>query len=391
MLTAKTDNGQTISLGDIIVNKQSLLPLRGRLFYCPQCSNKVILKAGPKKVAHFAHEKGADCTDYYERETEYHLLGKLRLFEWLKNKGLSPELEPYFSHIRQRADISFVYNKKTYCIEFQCSPIPEELFIKRTTNYLKNSLIPIWILGGKNIKRSNNHRATLSSFDYLFLRKNANQNWFIPAFCPNSNQLIILNNLYPFSIRHATSAFSITPITKMNLEDLLNPPIITRCNYVDWLSAIQRYKTSLITNSRAFSNPFLLELYHRSLSPQLLPPYIGFPLKNHIAIETPPFIWQTYLIIDNLVSLEVGEVINFQHVYLSLLKRINKNEVRVRRLPLIKENTLPFLLKDYLILLSKWNIIRQLDNNHFILVSAITSSKNVLDAIKIEEEFYRNQ
>ena len=86
-------------------------------------------------MEHFAHQKGSLCVESYERESEYHLAGKLQLFQWLNNQKLCPELEPFYPSIRQRPDIGVPYDKKNYALEFQCSAIPPELMIKRTKGY----------------------------------------------------------------------------------------------------------------------------------------------------------------------------------------------------------------------------------------------------------------
>ena len=126
---------------------------------------------GIHRMEHFAHQKGSICVESYERESDYHLKGKLQLFHWLETQKLNPNLEPFYQSIRQRPDIGVSYGEKNDAVEFQCSTIPPEFFMKRTKCYQTKSYTPIWIMGGKNIKRKGEKKVSLSNFDYLFLRK----------------------------------------------------------------------------------------------------------------------------------------------------------------------------------------------------------------------------
>ena len=70
------------------------------------------MKLGSQRIEHFAHQKDSQCTESYERESDYHINGKLQLFQWLEMQNLSPVLEPYYQSIRQRPDIGFTYQFK---------------------------------------------------------------------------------------------------------------------------------------------------------------------------------------------------------------------------------------------------------------------------------------
>lgn len=198
MLTAKLSNEQVISLVDYGRGELEAMR-RSESFYCRSCSERVILKLGTKRIFHFAHEKGTACTEDYDRESEYHMKGKLHLYDWLREQGLAPELEYYFSEIKQRADVTFIFQKKKYAVEFQCSTISEDLFQKRTAGYRKISVIPIWILGGKNIQRTSPQKVSLSSFHYLFLREHTDPHCYLPTYCPQAKKFIF--NAWELQIR----------------------------------------------------------------------------------------------------------------------------------------------------------------------------------------------
>lgn len=129
MLTAILKNGNTICLSDR-KDPSTLYSLREKeVFFCPECKEKLILKIGLQKIPHFAHYRVTNCSRY-ENESGYHLAGKERIYLWLKEMGLCPELEPYDDSIRKRPDISFIYQGIKVAVEFQCSNIPESLIKK---------------------------------------------------------------------------------------------------------------------------------------------------------------------------------------------------------------------------------------------------------------------
>lgn len=389
MLTAKLSNGVIISLAETH-SLTFLHQLRQReRFYCRQCEEKVILKLGNKRIPHFAHEKGSNCLQQYERESQYHMGGKLRLYDWLKEIGLSPKLEYYFPDIKQRADITFTFEDKTYCVEYQCSSISEEDFIKRTKGYEKLSLQPLWILGGNNINRKNGQKISLSAFHYLFLQKSSSNQWYIPSYCPQINKFIMITNIIPLSVRNSFASFQIKSLGSGALNDLLNPPAAPQPSMKDWREGVKHLKTSLLMNKAFFNSPFCKELYSLSLNPLLLPPYIGIPLSLNPVIEEPPFIWQTFFFIDVLFGRSPDREISFSEVYLAFLKRIKKKQLHLRVLPNIKETLLPFLLEEYLQRLEEVSVIKKEGKRKFSVRRVITPEDNLGNFAIEEERFYR--
>ena len=175
MLTARTKSGTIFSLSNDY-EKENLLILRNNeKFFCPVCGEAVSLKLGNQRIYHFAHRSGTVCSDFHESESLYHINGKLQLFQWLHMQGIPAELEYYDSMIGQRPDIMFDFGGNRYALEYQCSPIPEEIFIKRTQSYIQHHYIPLWIIGSKHIKAKRSNVFSLSNFDYFFLRKTTTQ------------------------------------------------------------------------------------------------------------------------------------------------------------------------------------------------------------------------
>jgi competence protein CoiA len=389
VLTAKLESGEVISLGENH-SREDLKKLRSKeKFYCRSCSEKVILKLGIKRIFHFAHEPGSTCAEEYERESEYHMSGKLKLYQWLISQGIPAELERYFPSIQQRADIAFQYEGNTYCLEYQCSTISEELLRKRTEGYRQLSLIPIWILGGKNIVRKNHKKASISNFQFLFLKENGSHQSFIPSYCPHIDQFILLENIIPLSTRIAYCSFSLNNLTNMSMSEVLEPPI-SKMQYIDeWENDIKRFKQRYLTNSPSIKEPFLFELYSRSLNPYFLPPYVGLPLKQSYVMETPPFIWQTYLFLDHFYREKEGTILHFHEVYIKFLRKVKSGQLSVRGLPNITRNTLPFVVSEYLSLLDKAGVLKKVKINTYVIDKPVRIANNMEEQAREEEMFYK--
>lgn len=71
---------------------------QGEKYYCPECGEKLILRKGKTKIAHFAHYSKSKCL-FGEGETYEHLLGKQQIFEWARAQGWNAELEVYIAEL----------------------------------------------------------------------------------------------------------------------------------------------------------------------------------------------------------------------------------------------------------------------------------------------------
>lgn len=122
--------------------------------YCPVCGERVILKNGAIKVAHFAHRHGSNCA-CSEGETAEHLLGKQQLFAWAQRQQLNPRYEVYLPTIQQRPDILLTCSDgRQIALEFQCSPLSVERLRQRNTGYAQLKIQVWWLLGMPYLKRS---------------------------------------------------------------------------------------------------------------------------------------------------------------------------------------------------------------------------------------------
>lgn len=391
LLTAQLKDGKIISLVDGY-SKVRLEDLRRReSFYCRTCSERVILKLGTKRIFHFAHEVGSSCMEDYERESEYHMSGKVHLYDWLLSQQLSPKLEHYFPAIKQRADLVFSYEDRMYAIEFQCSIIDETLFKKRTTGYRRISVTPLWILGGKNIQRLGPRKASLSNFSYLFLRECGDSLYYLPTYCPQAQKFILLENIIPISVRNAHCSYSLSSPGNIKIEELLKPNTPFMIDWHQWRADMARGRVQVVTKVTSVQDPFIQELYTQSLNPVLIPPYVGIPLKNNVAIETAPFIWQTYFFMDHLLPSRLGSEFRFQDIYVQFLRRVHSGQIKLRNLPSVSKNLFPFAIREYLSFLTDMGMLRKGRHDHYIMNQSIDLAMNMEEWHQQEENFFRKR
>lgn len=332
MLTAQTKDGKRFCLA-YPYNKATLLALRNKeKFFCPVCGERVFLKLGDSRIYHFAHQKGGKCRDDYENETALHLQGKLELFKWLKNQKVSAVMEYYDREIGQRPDILFFYRGRKYALEYQCSPIPESIFQKRTHSYLLHGYTPLWILGLHNQVKNHPH-ARITNFQYYFLQRANTGQLFLPAFSPKRKTLLILSSIYPYTTKNALAAKSFLPIEKIRLPDLLEP--ISQCgvNIYQWKSVIEKFTFNYFRYSSVRQRMFLQEIYLNRLNLFLLPPEIGLPVPLGVLFQTPPLVWQLYYYLDVLADKKPGDIIRLRDIEYRFSRRMKAGEIQARSLP----------------------------------------------------------
>lgn len=388
MLKALREDGSLLQLLPRISSDELRKEKASNRFYCPECKERVVMKIGTQRIEHFAHEAGSLCVESYERESTYHLNGKLQLYQWLESQRLRPKLEPYYEKLKQRPDLSICFSNKEYALEFQCSTIPPGLMIKRSNTYLKNLVNPVWVLGGNEIKRKGTKKVSLSKFNYLFLNKNSSGNWYLPFYCSITKMFIFLINIIPISSKNAFAQFSINPIQKCSFEQLLSPHLNGSITSEVWRNEMRAQKLGIQTYGKHYL-PFLKELYSHNVVLSLLPAFIGIPIQNAPIIETSPLIWQSYLFIDVLINKNPNDLITFGEVYRSLMDRVHHGQIKLRNLPLIQNCNPTLPLADYLKLLVKLQVLEAVNQNTFRVKKEMMIPEHFVAQQRLEDQFYK--
>ncbi|WP_442599189.1 competence protein CoiA [Neobacillus sp. D3-1R] len=396
MLTAILKNEQRICLMDY-KDKQSLQKLRKEeQFFCPQCHENMILKLGNKRIFHFSHLKGTSCQYEHEKESEYHLNGKIQLYQWLMKQNLNPQMEFYDSKIKQRADILFYVGSRKYVIEYQCSNISEEIFRKRTIGYRANHYTPIWILGANHFNRKKPSITALSDFHYLFLQKYPTSSWMIPYYCSETETFILQESIQAITNRNVFSKQTIRKKDEFTILNLLAPQNHPRLDPTLWLKELDYWKYKQIQFHGSFQNSFLNLIYQNHLNLFLLPPYLGLPVLDSPFITTPPLIWQTYFFIDILLKRGTRNPFSRHDINMAFIKRISKKQIQLRTLPLVEKDysegdIYPPLIPvaQYVDLLVKTNIIRQLNQDIFQIENDLQIPNSPREQKDMENAFYQ--
>ncbi len=371
MLSAKTEKGLIISLNEYSDIEEIKKLQVTHNFYCPVCNERVMMRLGLHRRWHFAHFRQSTCGTS-EGESDYHLQGKELLFDWFSKQNIQVDLEPYISSIQQRPDL---YLPQPYHIpiEFQCSTIRDQLFLKRTFQYKKIDKPPLWILGGNRLKRSSEQIFQLTRMDWLTLNENERtpQQPYILYFCPTSEQFALLSNIIPYSTTKTIAHITYIDRKKFTFEQLRQfqpQQPITSKNWLQIKTNWRNYPYRRQTAALRYVSRMLQTL--RSDVP-LYPAEAGLPTEYLYWFETPAYLWQTWLLIQCVIPLKHGQNIQFQTIYSQMKRLVHKGVIVTRKLPLIESSHFSFAIMDYLIGLCRIGILRRVGKSTFEKIGAI--------------------
>lgn len=147
---------------------------KNQTYYCPACHERVVLRVGKHKIAHFAHCRGSQCC-LSEGETAEHLKGKQQLFTWASQRQLRPQLEVYLPQINQRPDLLIHQSQQAIALEFQCSPISVERLSERNQGYRQLGIKYWWLLGSPYQRQL--HAAKIAQFTQIVNNRPALLYW----------------------------------------------------------------------------------------------------------------------------------------------------------------------------------------------------------------------
>jgi competence CoiA-like predicted nuclease len=369
LFVAYDEKGNIVNVVEKKWSKEWLKKVREQSnFFCPVCSNEVELKIGSVIAAHFAHKKSTGCTIKTESESQYHMKGKLDLYEWLENQSMinDVQLEPYISEIKQRPDLLFRNGEKRITIEYQCSPIAPNILLKRSLNYKEQNIIDFWILGAKSLKRSGSYVFQLSTFQWMFARKiKLSDPPIIYLYCSDLKSFIIVHTIIPFSPRSVIANHLTFPIHSITYRELFNQHINKRKLQPAWIDKIKRFRMKAIgykSKDAALLNIFLYQT--RNLPLSYLPSLAFLPLNSNYLIESPVYVWQGWILVF-IDLLPVKSTLTFHGVYHYIAKKVKEGTLSIRYLPFVDIHY-SYAIKDYLLHLCQFSLLKQKQNNVFI-------------------------
>ncbi|WNF35736.1 competence protein CoiA family protein [Bacillaceae bacterium IKA-2] len=387
MLVAVTEAGKYFSLGNRCLELEKLRQLRKtEHYYCPACKQEVILKLGTKQAWHFAHKPHHSCSDEAEGETSYHIEGKKLLYEWLRKQGLEVSLEPYLKEVKQRPDLLLKISNNIYAIEFQCAKIAPEIFLKRTHSYQAHHYTPIWILGGNQLKRIKGNFFQLNSFHWLFASEPSSEKTSLQliTFCPKNNTFILLRNMIAISANRAFCTPKFSKLANSSFKSLFQ-------------TNKQQYPSEVLLQIKAnWRRPrirlsqaelYLQKIYYQKSTPiSLYPAEAGFPTVFSEFIETPSFIWQSWLLEIFIATKSTGEKFHVNLVTRALQSLIHKGIFQLRSIPLQYSGSLFLTIQNYLFFLAKLKILTTNDGQLFIKNAEIRKPRNVEEGLMKDKQ-----
>lgn len=294
MLVALNEQGEVIVLENSIT-KTTLQQMRTKTFYCPQCKQPLLLKAGAVKMPHFAHRANSECINYFaEGESYPHLLGKSQLFDHFA-KYYSVQLEPYLPTLKQRPDL-LIHIKNTYALEFQCSRLDPVIFQQRTAGYEKSHIKPIWLVKTPNVSRTEG-QVCKGSFN-LFLQQFMQEDYLV-TYHPEEAVFVYFSSLLYLQGRSFLYIPRSLPLVSQRLP-FYEPKKSTEQQFSRLLTAYESHRrqflhTRLFYSRKGVNDLFLRAIYDMRLNKEQMPTFIGIPVRFAQGIPQFSAEWQLLL------------------------------------------------------------------------------------------------
>ncbi|MCM3719123.1 competence protein CoiA [Fictibacillus phosphorivorans] len=382
MLVALYDNQFVDMTGETSKN-QWYTKMKTGLLICPVCKNKVIPKCGSKNVWHFAHQSQYTCAGLHEAETNYHLMGKKSLFQWMKMKNENLYLEYYLHDIAQRPDIYWSEEKRA--IEFQCATLTIDRFMERIFGYQSMRIESDWIFGMKRIKRNSENLYSLQMIDLTAAKKDKSGNLSLNYFCPLKEQFLLLRNILPISQRKVIAegyTFSSRNLDAHFLLDTLNSRSFENKKRL-WNLQKKTWRMTAYKNVSPSIMYVKKVMYFNHRSITLFSPLAGIPSSNYYFFETSPFIWQSHLLffIERLSS-----PFNRNQLEKECKRLMDKRIFIERKLPYVK-GSFKDAVKGYVNFLESVDRIEKINDSQYKKKKPVPYPKTIDEALELDKIF----
>jgi competence protein CoiA len=377
-------NNQFVDMTGDITKDQWYRKMRTGMLLCPVCKNQVIPKCGLKKTWHFAHQSLDVCFGNHEAETNYHLLGKKSLYQWVKKNGEVAYLEHYIRDIAQRPDLFLP--KQNYAIEFQCATMNEELFKNRINGYNSIGVNSEWIFGMKRLRKKSEFLYFIQMGDLKAAKKDRAGMLYLNYYCPLQQQFLLLRNIIPISYRKVIAKAYTFSSKNISFELMLKN--FDAENHFYRRELWNNQKTTWRMTAYKNGSPSIkyvkkiLYFNHRSLT--LFSPLAGMPSFNYYQLETSPYIWQSYLLF--FIEKLPVHTFSMQQLESEFKRLISKRIIQERKLPYLNGD-FNEALAGYLDYLESENVIEKI-NNHLYKKAAPITYPNTLDEALRQDKIF---
>ncbi|WP_026690170.1 competence protein CoiA [Alteribacter aurantiacus] len=391
MLTAISQNGKLVSLCDGWTKAELEKARNNNTFFCPDCKEPLQMKLGSVKAWHFAHLRSTSCIQTFKCETDDHIQGKWFLYNWLKNQLLHPKIEKIIPDLNLRPDLMFGRN----IIELQHSSIPFEQFKSRHQRYINASYNVRWLGLTTEASMPQHNIVTFSTLDGFFLSfpkeehpltltstlLNPYTGMFF-KFCP---QLYVSPRKTFSRITTFQSSYSYRSLFDLSKDR--NPPLSKHSlqHYFQvWNTQTrkERKRPRFAQKNKAEKQVATL-LYQYNLNLTMFPSLTRIPLPSQIFLDTPPQLWQTWVILAYIHTFTPGSRFSIDHLLRTFMKELHTFHLRL--LPFSKQNMVQRLLLEYLDVLSLFGVVHTDNRRSFTVVSHITVRKSPDQLLRDDE------
>lgn len=382
MLQAETKTGKLITLA-------SLSPLeithirKNHTFYCPQCKEKVIVRAGPKTIPHFAHHRHSTCPNNNGGEGYYHLQGKHQLYEWLLGQQMQVKTEVYFDAIQQRADIYLPFSKKQMVLEYQCTRIPLQKIAVRNEGYRALNITPLWILGANLLRSVSTNLLKIDTFTQRFIHHFPKfPTTFLYYYCPEKKRFTLKQDIVLINQRRALASIQSIPLRKSSLLTLFYPNRLRDdVLFSHWKKAKETFRLSSIA---AYGKELAWRrwLYEKGYYVERLPSVVYLPSRYQHLFTVSLWNWQSRFIIDFLLPLPLGTVFSVQEAEQFLAPYMIEETSFAQQESDLKTAA----VNEYLTYLERAELIKEIKRGVFRIQSSIPFYYHIEDAIRGDAE-----
>lgn len=383
MLQAIARGGEPVTL--FLLNEERIQRLKQtETFYCPMCQQKVHIKFGQKKIAHFAHQRQNSCSSTLGGgEGEYHRKGKIDLYYWLKQQQFDVEIEKFFTPINQRVDIYASKAGRTYAIEYQCATISYQSLIKRTLGFRSLNIIPIWILGGNRLNRKHTYALNLTKNDLHFIHQLPSNTLQLLYYCSTKKQFARFNQFILTGRKETFGPIQYLSLKSSTFEDFFRSVKHRRAYGQLWLAEKHRFRTQQPISPSVEERKWREWLYLKRQTPLTLSTLIHLPVYSQWQMKVPLWNWQSRLYFDFILKKhKVKFTIKEAHAFLK------PYFTPINQFPLIQTPGDPILeYIDYFIRLGK--IIKD-SKGDYQLQAPLKTYRNLDEALEKDEQLLNN-
>lgn len=353
--------------------------LRTQSFYCPQCEEKVIIRAGPKVIPHFSHLPESACEFVKGGESNYHKRAKLLLYDWLKRHSfLSVTLEQYLPQINQRPDILIETSTRKIAVEFQSATISSEEIHLRNSGYAKENIIPLWVLGENQLVRNRpfDNSFQINTFIQSLIKRHVkNSPTYLIYFCPNKKQFIILNDLYVIRANYVLATRVVLHIDNIRLRHLFPQRLLSKRQLFNhWSKEKKRFRLSSY-RVHGKELKFRKWLYQQRLHVEQLPSVIHLPIRSQYKMNAPLWHWQSKLVINVLNPISVGSTIELSMCMKEIDHYMNKQYTSDSH----------EVIKEYFIYLTKVRLFEKINDFEWIKMREFRFHRYIEESLEADK------